>query len=101
MNTEGGGVLDGIFDDPSHLVGKSLTGIKALIGNLKAPWVEGTLGKGAHTGQGWTVRESSAGGEYTDRYLQWHPGGGRHGPDPYWKVSSGVRGTVRLPSSGV
>lgn len=25
---------------------------------------------------------------FTDKYIQWHVGGGRHGPDPYWKVST-------------
>jgi len=93
-------ILNGIFSSPRQLVGKSLSEIKALVGDVEAPWVEGALGKGTHAGQGWTVRELSQSGEYTDRYLQWHPGGGRHGPAPYWKVSSGPAGIERLPSSG-
>ena len=33
---------------------------------------------------------------FTGKYIQWHPGGGHHGPDPYWKVSSPQGGTVRV-----
>lgn len=34
----------------------------------------------------WVLREYTAGGEPTGRMLRWHPGGGRHGRDPYWRV---------------
>jgi RHS repeat-associated protein len=50
----------------------------------------GTLSKGSHAGQGLKV---TWGG---DRLLQYHPGGGHHGPNPYWKVSSGETGTIRI-----
>lgn len=33
--------------------------------------------------------------EPTGRMIQWHPGGGHHGVNPYWKVSSGS-GTFRI-----
>jgi hypothetical protein len=94
-------ILNDIFDNPSQLAGKPLSEVKTLVGEIEFPWVEGTLSKGSHTGLGWTVREMSQSSEYTDRYLQWHPGGGRHGPNAYWKVSSGVLGTVRISSSGL
>ncbi len=96
-----GGVLDDIFANPDQLAGKGLGEVKTAIGAVDSPWVEGTLGKGTHAGPGWTVRESLPGGGFSDRYLQWHPGGGRHGPDPYWKVSSAKAGTQRFPSCGV
>ena len=50
----------------------------------------GTLSKGSHMGQGLKV---TWGG---DRLLQYHPGGGHHGPDSYWKISSGETGTIRI-----
>lgn len=96
-----GDVLEGIFADPAQLAGKGLGEVRTGIGVVEPPWVEGTLGKGSHAGQGWTVREALPSGAFSDRYLQWHPGGGRHGPDAYWKVSSAKTGTQRLPSSGV
>lgn len=50
----------------------------------------GTLSKGSHAGQGFKV---TWGG---DRLLQYHPGGGHHGPNSYWKVSSGEFGTIHI-----
>lgn len=96
-----GNVLEEIFANLVQLAGTGLGEIRARIGAIESPWVEGTLGKGAHSGLGWTVREILPVGSYSDRYLQWHPGGGRHGPDSYWKVSSAKAGTQRFPSSGV
>ena len=49
----------------------------------------GTLSRGSHAGQGFKV---TWGG---DRLLQYHPGGGHHGRQSYWKVSSG-NGTIRI-----
>lgn len=96
-----GDVLAEIFANPIQLAGKGLGEVREQIGVLEPPWIEGTLGKGSHAGLGWTVREILPGGGFSDRYLQWHPGGGRHGPDSYWKVSSAKAGTQRFPSSGV
>ncbi len=63
-------------------------------------WVEETLGKGSKAGEGLILREMEN-GKATGRFLQWHPGGGHHGPDPYWKFSSGESGTIRTTLSGV
>jgi len=35
-------------------------------------------------------------GNLTGRIIQLHPGGGHHGPEAYWKVSSPKGGTVRI-----
>jgi hypothetical protein len=35
-------------------------------------------------------------GKETGRQIQFHPGGGHHGPDSYWKVSSGEHGVIRI-----
>ena len=47
-----------------------------------------------------TLRElNSRGNEFTDRYIQYHPGSPRHYEGaPYWKVSSGKGGTQRFPA---
>ncbi len=66
-----------------------------IIRRLKAMgWVEEKLAKGSHKGEGLILREI-VDGKRTDTFLQWHPGGGHHGPDPYWKFSSGKSGTMR------
>lgn len=49
-------------------------------------WKIETLGRGAREGQGWIAREYGPNGQGTNRMIRWHPGGGHHGPDPYWKV---------------
>jgi hypothetical protein len=35
-------------------------------------------------------------GKRTARMVQWHPGGGHHGSEPYWKVSGPEAGTTRV-----
>jgi hypothetical protein len=46
------------------------------------------------------IRETTAEGRLTGRIIQFHPGGGRYGLGAYWKVSSGIYGTIRtLPRS--
>jgi hypothetical protein len=57
-------------------------------GTSSGNWTEGTLGKGTHQGQGYTLRDGG------NRMLQWHPGGGHHGPSPYWKFSSSEIGVI-------
>lgn len=59
-------------------------------------WSIGTLGKGSHAGEGLIVREIDNEGNLTGRLIQWHPGGGHHGPNPYWKISSPKTGTIRI-----
>src|SRR5205807_25802 len=61
----------------------------------RAGWQFGRLGRGAHKGQGVILRELKN-GKLTDRMIEWHPGGGHHGPKSYWKISSGKGGTVRI-----
>jgi hypothetical protein len=81
-------LLEGDLADPSR--------VRAILEGTPG-WKPGVLGRGEHAGQGWTFREMNRSGtDFTDRYIQWHPGGGRHGPSPYWKVSSGQTGTVRI-----
>jgi hypothetical protein len=73
---------------------KLLSGLKRpqdlllrLEGRVPDQWKVEALGKGSHKGQGWVLREYSAGGDPTGRMIRWHPGGTRHGPGPYWRVT--------------
>jgi hypothetical protein len=65
--------------------------------NGKAPdgWRIEKLAHGRHAGQGFMLRQYSPSGEPTGRMVQWHPGGGHHGPQPYWKINNG-NGPVRI-----
>ena len=51
---------------------------------------EGTTG--AQIGGGWVLREPGRQG-----FIEYHPGGGSHGPSPYYRFGSGPTGTVRVP----
>ncbi len=90
---------DEIIDNPSILEGKSFDQVRNLLRDTTG-WEEGMLNKGRHQEQGWTLHELNVRGDnYTDRYIQYHPGGGRHFDGlPYWKVSSGPNGTQRFPA---
>ena len=56
---------------------------------LKEGLSTGTLTRGSHEGQGFKVYWGG------DRLIQYHPGGGHHGIQSYWKISSG-KGTIRI-----
>ncbi len=62
--------------------------MRGQLGDTPPGWEEGTLGQGSHAGEGWTLREVGENGEPTGRVIRYHPGGGHHGPEPYWRVSS-------------
>jgi len=93
-----GAIVQEIFSNPKALekfLGESHAG--GLGGLLKGlGWDVGTLGKGSHAGQGMRALEVNAEGKMTGRAISWHPGGGHHGPSPYWKVSSPQGGIVRV-----
>jgi Pretoxin HINT domain len=50
-------------------------------------WVTGPLRKSGLQGETFN-QLNSRGTAFTDKYIQWHAGGGRHGSDPIWKVST-------------
>jgi hypothetical protein len=82
--------VEDIFNDPTTLQGKAPADIQSVIDDSvdSGKWELGTLRQGSHQGQGMVLREVNEQGKYTGRMIQWHPGGGHHGPSPYWKVSS-------------
>jgi RHS repeat-associated protein len=84
--------IDDVLANPEMLKLVSPTQVEAVFGKLPG-WRVGTLGEGSKRGAGWALREITEKGTTTGRYLRWRPGGGRHGPNPYWKVSDGTRST--------
>lgn len=86
--------VNDVIANPSLLDGRSLQEVQNRLTGAKG-WVEGTLGKGRSTGEGWTLRQlNSRGTNVTDLYIQYSPGSPRHyNGAPYWKVSSGKGGT--------
>jgi hypothetical protein len=88
--------IEGIFKNPAQLAGKTLEEVQALVGDVAPPWIVDRMRKSDTPG--WVLREILGNGRPSDRYLQYHPGGGHHGADPYWKLSSGATGTCRFPA---
>jgi hypothetical protein len=83
--------VDDVLTNPHVLHGMKPAQVETMIGNT-AGWRLEALGQGDHAGQGWLLRQYTDAGEPTGRMIRWHPGGGRHGPDPYWRVTSGEGG---------
>jgi len=82
--------VDDVLRNPELLKGMSPGQLERAMGSTQG-WVVETLGRGGHTGQGWLLRQYTDRGQ-TGRMIRWHPGGGHHGPDPYWRVTSGESG---------
>lgn len=63
---------------------------------MQSGWVEGVMQRSqSNPGGGWTLTQKMPNGE-TGVYIQWHPGGGHHGPTPYWKISVSGAPTTRI-----
>ena len=77
--------VDDVMTNPRLLVGKSPAQVESMIGRTPG-WQVETLGKGSRQGQGWVLRQYNDAGNPTGPQIRWHPGGGHHGPDPYWRV---------------
>ena len=83
--------LERIVKEPQRIQGQSLGKVK-YAAELSPQWKTGTLTKGTHAGMGW---KATAHGDWL---IQWHPGSKWHyGGASYWKVSSGINGTLRFP----
>ncbi len=77
--------LDDIFENPLVLEDLSPIQVERKVGRTPG-WRVETLRRGNKEGEGWVLREYGPKGEPTGRMLRWHPGGGHHGPYPYWRV---------------
>lgn len=81
--------LDDALEAPEGLLGQVPSDLRP---SMNKNWIETPLGQGSHAGQGSIFRQLDSDGAMTGRMVQWHPGGGHHGPWNYWKVSSGEAG---------
>ena len=82
--------VDDIMANPKLLKGLNPADVqKKLSGKIPGDWAVTSLQKGTHKGQGWVLRKMGRKNEPTGKMIRWHPGGGRHGPNPYWRVNSG------------
>ena len=93
--------VDQVLNAPRVLKGVSLEKFKKNI-KLESNWVESIMKRTRGTNKGYTLRElNSRGSDFTDRYIQYHPGSRRHfAGQPYWKVSSGKNGIERFSVYG-
>ena len=83
--------VEDVIANPNLLRGKTPAEVEPIIGNTPGWGIE-KLGKGSHKGQGWVLREYTSRGHPTGRSIRWHPGGGHHSTDPYWRVTGGSYG---------
>lgn len=96
-NVQGINNIDDILRNPKLLSGKTPQEIEGVMANTPGWYRDPAgLGQGSQAGQGTVFREVNAQGNLTGRGVRWHPGGGHHGPDPYWTVSSPEGGAVRV-----
>jgi len=77
--------IDEVMTNPKLLAGETPEQVEAALGKIPG-WKVETLGKGSRAGQGWVFRQYTENGNPTGLQIRWHPGGGHHGPEPYWRV---------------
>lgn len=77
--------IDDVMLNPSLLKGKTPSQVANVLEGTPG-WKVETLGKGSQKGNGYVLRQYNAKGNPTGPQLRWHPGGGHHGPKPYWRV---------------
>lgn len=87
--------VDDVLTNPQLLQGMSPAEVERLIGSTPG-WRIETLRRGSQAGAGWVLRQYTDAGTLTGRMIRWHPGGGHHGPNPYWTITGGEGGIVRV-----
>ena len=93
--------VEDLLTDPEFLRNKTLEEVEELLGTTPANWQVERLRRGGGKGKGWVMREYTRNGNETGRMIRYHPGGGRHGPEPYWRVmNSGVESPIIPAASG-
>jgi RHS repeat-associated protein len=81
------GSIDDVLSAPAALRGGTTPEqLMQRLGTLPENWKVEALGKGSKEGAGWMLREYTPQGNPTGRQIRWHPGGGHHGQEPYWRV---------------
>ena len=85
-------ILKGIVNNPESVQQYRLWQLKTY-GKYTTQYVPGTLRRGEHIGQGYTLTDVKG---VTKGYIQWHPGSRHHYNGlPYLKVTSSLGGTWR------
>jgi hypothetical protein len=87
--------IDDVLNNPSLLSGRSLSNVQSGLQYDASRWMQGALTRGTHQGQGWKLLEHGG-----NKSMRWNPGGGQHGPNPYWRTSDGHVKSPRMPSWG-
>ena len=77
--------IDDVMSNPNLLRGKTPSRVEAVLRNTEN-WKVETLGRGSQKGNGWVLRQYNSKGNPSGPQIRWHPGGGHHGPKPYWRV---------------
>lgn len=77
--------VDDVMANPQLLKGRHPALVENILKDTPG-WQVETLGRGSAQGRGWVFRQYTDAGNPTGLQLRWHPGGGHHGPDPYWRV---------------
>jgi len=77
--------VDDVMANPSLLAGRHPALVENILKDTPG-WQVEKLGRGSQAGRGWVFRQYTNAGNPTGLQLRWHPGGGHHGPDPYWRV---------------
>jgi RHS repeat-associated protein len=90
--------LGSVLENPESLNGLTLDQVHSRLGTPDG-WVWTRSFRGDNAGKGWALREWG-GRDWTGRQIRWHPGGGRHGEDPYWRVNSSQAKSIEIPSGG-
>ena len=91
--------VEDILMDSELLRNKTPEEIEEFLGGVPENWRVERLRRGSRKGKGWVLREYTEYGKETGRMIRYHPGGGRHGPEPYWRVmNSGVKSPI-IPAS--
>jgi RHS repeat-associated protein len=80
------GSVDDVMGNPQILQNVSLDALRSRVGTPEG-WAWTRSFRGENAGKGWALREWG-GSDWTGRQIRWHPGGGRHGPNPYWRVTT-------------
>ncbi len=91
--------MQDILNNPQLLKNLSPQQVEQIVARDGGWSVKNTLNKTTISGMRfnqWNPR----GTNFTDKYIQFHEGGGRHEPNPYWKVSTNTGGTVRVDYEG-
>ena len=92
MKIASNNILNNIVKNPQSVQNYKLWQMKTY-GRYTTQYVSGTLQKGSHIGQGYTLTNIGGGPK---GYIQWHPGSRHHfGGATYWKVTSALGGTWR------